>query len=358
MRIALLSIALLLLTAHAARADERIDRLIRQFSASRFQEREQAQKELVALGPPALAPLRKAAQSSDPEVARRAGECVAAIEHNAQVATLVAALNKERGHARGQVARKLGKLGPTAHEAVPALIEAIDDEDWYAGHMAIDALGRIGPAARQAVPRLIDVVKGPAQNGLPLCAARALGNIGPAAQPAVPALFQALDSKSPKLRARAAEALGSVGGTDKNLVRALQKALLDPDSEVRYSAAAAIGKLGKEPTVAVPALCDALGRNEFPAVDQDAPGSESPRGIVIRALGSFGPEAKEAVPALVKLLENGNQPNCVYLEAIDALGRIGPGAKDAIPVLSRLAKGALYSDEALRALEAIQLNKP
>ncbi|MBL8799536.1 MAG: PDZ domain-containing protein [Planctomycetia bacterium] len=64
----------------AAADGERIEKLIKQLGADKFQDREEASKALDAIGAPALAALRAAEQATDAEVRRRAGELVTAIE--------------------------------------------------------------------------------------------------------------------------------------------------------------------------------------------------------------------------------------------------------------------------------------
>ena len=45
---------------------------------------------------------------------------------------------------RSKVAAALGKLGESAHEAVPALIVALQDKDKRVRRRTAEALGRIG----------------------------------------------------------------------------------------------------------------------------------------------------------------------------------------------------------------------
>jgi len=51
------------------------------------------------------------------------------------------------------------------------------------------------------------------------------------------------------------------------------------------------------------------------------------------ALGEIGPEAKDAVPTLIQLLQNEDAEGFVRANAALALGQIGKGAEDAVPVL-------------------------
>src|SRR5882672_1444287 len=88
---------------------------------------------------------------------------------------------------------------------------------------------------------------------------------------------------------------------------------------VREEAASALGTIGPSATNAVPALIEALN-DEKPRVQWAA----------AAALGNIGPDAKAAVPALIKRVERldaGNE------EELKALGKIGFAAKTAIPAI-------------------------
>ena len=63
-----------------------IDRLIQQLGSGKFAERDAAQKALDAIGPDALAALRKAAASDDAEISRRAKELIPLLELRAETA--------------------------------------------------------------------------------------------------------------------------------------------------------------------------------------------------------------------------------------------------------------------------------
>jgi S1-C subfamily serine protease len=88
---------------------------------------------------------------------------------------------------------------------------------------------------------------------------------------------------------------------------------------VREEAAAALGTIGPSATNAVPALIEALN-DEKPRV----------RWAAAAALGNIGPGAKAAVPALTKHVERRDEGN---EEELKALGKIGFAAKTAIPAI-------------------------
>ncbi len=73
-----------------AQDENRIDELIHKLGSSKFQERRAAQKELEAIGARALAPLKKFQGSTDPEISKRCGDLVRAIEEKVLTARLLA----------------------------------------------------------------------------------------------------------------------------------------------------------------------------------------------------------------------------------------------------------------------------
>src|SRR5262245_6326940 len=93
LRSLVLSAATVAVYCLSAQADDpveaRVSELIRQLGSADFEQREKASKDLISLGAGALAQLRQAAHSLDPEVARRAVRAVAQIEKNQQIAALV-----------------------------------------------------------------------------------------------------------------------------------------------------------------------------------------------------------------------------------------------------------------------------
>ena len=104
--------------------------------------------------------------------------------------------------------------------------------------------------------------------------------------------------------------------TQEQQVERLIKELQDPDSDVRSIAAVTLGEIGSEAKDAVPALIQLLQ-------DQDAEGFV--RANAALALREIGPEAKDAVPALIQALQD--QDKYVRRDAAGALGKIGtPGA--------------------------------
>jgi HEAT repeat protein len=157
---------------------------------------------------------------------------------------------------------------------------------------------------------------------------------------AIPALIAGLDYRGPIVSLHSlpgeplfvARALGRYG---QEAVPALVQAL------PRQGAVQGLAEAGPQAKEAVPSLVELLNR-------EDKPGKEGAflRAWVIHALGRIGPEARSATPSLTRLLKS-------YAEGADiphsgmhvgpvarALGEIGPGAKEAVPVLTALLENA------------------
>lgn len=81
--LAALAVALVSAPGRAADSDT-IDKLVKQLGSGRYQEREKAQKKLAEIGPPAVAALKKAAESGDAETQRRANELLANLDKQTQ----------------------------------------------------------------------------------------------------------------------------------------------------------------------------------------------------------------------------------------------------------------------------------
>jgi len=236
---------------------------------------------------------------------------------------------QESGDARGFAAKTLGKI--RASDAKLVLIEALKDKDHFVIGCAAEALADIG--AKDAVPALIELLKD--KENFRRMVVYALGEIGDPS--AIPALIEALKDEEEWVRSSAAEALGKM--RDKSVIPVLIEALKnedDSDEEVISEAAKALGKIGPEAKDAVPALINVLNY-EYGNVKQYA----------AEALGNIGSEVKGTIPALIKVLKNEYEDSDVRKSAARALGKIGPTAKDAVPVLVEALKNE-YENKDIR----------
>lgn len=131
-----------------------------------------------------------------------------------------------------------------------------------------------------------------------------------------------------------------VAGEEPTL-ESLVAGVTDADPAKAMAAIDALDKVEPEPVGAVPALVQALGRDD-----------ENVRWHAARTLGDFGPGAADAVPALTKALDDSSAKVQAY--AAYALGSIGKAAE---PAVEKLIERAFDKDPLIRraSLRGIRL---
>jgi HEAT repeat protein len=130
-----------------------------------------------------------------------------------------------------------------------------------------------------------------------------------------------LKDKRSSVRSAAVKCLAKVEADQSKTIPILITALQDSDWTVRGDAAAELGEFGSAAKQAVPALFRMLASED----DTDAA-----RGA-LRAIDDAGPES---VPVLIEGLKSTDRRRQFY--AIFLLGKIGPKASQALPVLRQL----------------------
>jgi HEAT repeat protein len=264
---------------------------------------------------------------------------------------LIQSLGDPNPTTRMTAAEALGNMGPIAREAIPALARATRDPFLSARAAAIEALGGIGPFAEAAIPDLMSALMD--GKTAPVYAAHALYRIGPAA---VPPLIESL--AVPDIEGRASAVLQKLGPV---AVPALKRALDDQREPVRSAAATTLARI-------VPPAPREVVKEPMTKLIADLNEPElQRRQRAIDAVGQRGAEAKNAVPALIKLLEPGavSLPLAVELQygrqvrathshhVIVALGRIGPPAQAALPSLQRFLRDKELEIAAAEAIARI-----
>jgi HEAT repeat protein len=258
---------------------------------------------------------------------------------------------------RGNPKFALARIGAPA---VPALMMMMDDPDEFLRPCAANILARMGPEAKVAVPALTRLLQREATTQVSIVlrshAVIALGSIGPEAKSAIPSLegllftqgivpfdqpdqtldpevIHALDRLGSPPLAKMLDALlkgdpgvayelGLLGPRAKSLAPSLRSALSDERLQIRIDAASALIQIDPTARESMPVLIDALENHSDEAF------------WVPEALRRAGPAAKDAIPALAKLVEAG--------QALAALLWIDPEGRACVPALI----SALKSDEA------------
>lgn len=154
----------------------RIKALVRQLGDDQFKQREKASKQLVMIGPRARPFLQEAVKDADPEISRRARECLTHIGEGVTAATISAAVRVLAREKPAEAAAALLAYLPSAEDeavaesirqaltdlavrdgkAEPTLLAALDDSTAIKRAAAAVALCRAGvPEAKAAVRRLL-----------------------------------------------------------------------------------------------------------------------------------------------------------------------------------------------------------
>ncbi|MFZ5831070.1 MAG: HEAT repeat domain-containing protein, partial [Planctomycetota bacterium] len=311
-------------------------------------------------GPKVTLPLfLKLIEQGDPALRHRALNALADAGEEAVPFLIEATKNEKAAYWAVLV---LADIGPKAKDAVPALTALLNSQAPEVRREAILALAAIGEAAAPSTPQIAKML---GDEHAAAAATYALVQIGKVPNDALPTIRANSKAEDKVLRAVSLWALARSDGSKETMTEAagsLIDLLKDPDQRVRQAAARALSDLKPGPDIALPLFQKALdgatdavvlgaldaiasvGPEAVPALTK-ALAVESARPRVIYILGQIGPEAKDAVPALVKYIDVEDPKT--QQETLIALGKIGPAAADAVPAIVAALKkhegGVSYS---------------
>ncbi|MEI6240772.1 MAG: HEAT repeat domain-containing protein [Planctomycetia bacterium] len=210
-------------------------------------------------------------------------------------------------------------------DTLRAALSAAADEDTRV--RAVDAIAALGPNARGAFDDLVAATTD-ASGRVRWHAARGLGLIGEDAVAAVPVLVNLLDDADPIVATQAAAAIGLIRADDESVNMpaaddaaydaasiALVSKMTHPDPRVRRAVLRAIAKLEPDVERLAPLVSERL--------------ADADPSVVLPALHSLADMGGDAVPFLVKALEN---PASRYWATV-GLAEIGAAAAPAVPQL-------------------------
>lgn len=322
----------------------------------------------------AAAEIAKALRRKNQQVVQTACNALGGLGKPA-VPYLIEALELEMPAVRSVAAQALGQVGPDAAAAVPALLEAARDESRVARMRATQARAKRAPANKN-------------NNAVDQAAAHALGRIGidddahlrdlielfedaaPNVRVAllvgfhehrlnhrdVQFLIAATDAEDESQRARAAAALVHGACDDENVQYAIEQMIHSDTNNVRDHI---LNNLLNAPqlTGASPLLVACLRSPDL----QQRFAPKMP--AIMQAIGREGPAAAMATDALIEVVDGDPTESRAadIAAAIDALGSIGPPASKAVPAITawtetkdlQLDDGDRLSLHAQRALRKI-----
>ena len=164
----------------------------------------------------------------------------------------------------------------------------------------------------------------------------------------VDALMDTIQNGGKRARIGALEELGDMGNRGEPAVSAIVPLLRVRNAQVRQAAAGTLWKIEGRPERVVPtliAIVESKGRVEKAGGAAKPKGEprkeESAAAHAAELLGKIGPEARQAVPALIEAVES--RDSFLVGCAIEALGEIGPDARRAIPaIVEHLGDDRIY----------------
>jgi HEAT repeat protein len=155
-----------------------------------------------------------------------------------------------------------------------------------------------------------------------------------------------LKAEDAEVRRKAALALAQMKAEAKPAVRDLAVALKDTNLQVRVAAATAIWRLGPIAKDAAPEVIRAYKEAE----------DEEVRLMAGYALGKIGTASKDVVPTFCEVLRTGESK--AKRQAALILGQMGPDARDAVPDLIKVFDNKMDADASKQAGEALKKIDP
>jgi len=302
---------------------------------------------------PAL--LTNALDSTDPEVQKNASELLPRMSSSWEfvisddsLATILGILKSSRVPAvKCNLVRTIGHVGPRNDKLQPILLDYVkNDSDASVRTAAADAIAGFlreekPSSAGEAVKGMCNALKSDISPHVRRSIAQSMGNLPGPSDEVISALIHAMDDNYKQVRTSACSALARFGARSKAALPILLKMFEEEkDWPARQQTLNAMVQIEKKSPKVIEAMIVAL----------DEPHLASTSMIYLQQLRE---DAVPAVSRLVKLLESDDNLH-IRVQAANTLGSIGPAAKKALPALSKCSS---TSDAALRSSIDIAIRK-
>lgn len=224
---------------------------------------------------------------------------------------------------RLQATESLWEMGRQTTVVLPTLLELAEHKDPSVRRQSLYLMRDLSEKARAALPVLIKSLADP-DAGVRLQATDTLPFIGDGAEEGVPALIRALRDESAAVGVGAATALARIGPKATEALPALRKVVRDGSGGARVAAANAVGRITGGGDEVMPVLLEAIKDPTTCSAAADV------------LAWSIPPKGKAAMRVLIECLEGENRD--VQVAAIRVLASIGPEARPALPALLKLLR--------------------
>jgi HEAT repeat protein len=218
---------------------------------------------------------------------------------------------------------------------------------------AVKALKAHGVKAEPAIPLVAEFLVHK-NLALRLDAVQTLEAIGPAA---IAMLAKAL--KDTELRPMAAGALSRIGNGNKEATAALLMEMTSTNPRNLANVVHSVNKMRVDPKEYVPSAIAVINAIADARGGPGRSGEQNQAGeLAMEGLAKIGPAAKEAVPALIRVLKIDEKTitnrGSLWMATIRTLGEIGSAAEPALPLLRSFLNSDYYGKAAERAIEKIK----
>lgn len=270
---------------------------------------------------------------------------------------LAEALRAEKdSDVRKELATAVGRFGRLSGAAVLPLVEVLKDNAAPTRAAAADALGRIGKEARKAAPSVLPLAKD-MDRSVRYAAVFAIGRLDPDdSETAAETLVEVLDKEHAKAKtmkdvemiSATIVSLGLLGEKSTDAVKAIARHIADPEVELRQLSANTIGKFGIIGRVASQELKKAFQED----------GDKIVRANALHSLAAgYGADPKDLIPVLTARLKA--DPDFEVRVAIaELLGSYGANAKSAVPSLQEARRDSQLKVREAAALAIRKIEKP
>ncbi len=248
---------------------------------------------------------------------------------NGSLPMLIELLNDPDPRVRNAVCRRLIEFGPAARSAIPTLVEMLNHEDPSARRLAVSCLHHFDPKQCNAI--LLEKALTDPSSGTPEEVVHWLAGSADHSELARAALVEMTRHLDKDVRKSAIYHMVQVAPDRARPI--LLEWIRSTDKDRRWVSVHYVSRPISPNSPGAPVSPDTIPADKNLITLREAlpillgwlsERDDEWRKDTLKWLGEFGPEAKEAVPALLEILKNQNDP--VYKAAWSAINEIDPDA--------------------------------
>ncbi len=247
---------------------------------------------------------------------------------------------------RAASAETLGRGKSWAASAIPPLTRHLQDAEERVRLQSALALAQLGELPAETIQSLVETSRVENQP-LRIAAVEALRPTGPQAKHALERLLELTHDNDPQVRRAVYQTIAVVQDDRAQAIGQVRPGLDDGEWTVRREVARILGSWGSDSIPAVPRLLQLMTSD----VDADA---------ATEAIRKIDAAPAEALPLIMQILEDQQSDRRRRFYALHLLKKLGPQAKEQLPALRRILEASgernrELLERAIRDIEAIEV---